>query len=249
MRNRIASAVLAAGLMAGVACGPSDTEPSRDSASSGAETALEELAPKQATDVFAQSTLPYTIVWDDFSRTGSGYNICSSYFYRTCRDCYVYNQSSYYQSLCPSPTDINPVGCRVCNYTYTDRVLLPGGDLIDVSIEHNATAPDGIEFRLESAPNVKWWKQVALTGVVDYWTVWNQNGQSWCNWPDPQTAGCNTNSQWADVALNPGSRFVFSKTQSSGTREDTYVLHNLAERLTGGDRVTFRWVEDITDPN
>ncbi|WNG45315.1 hypothetical protein F0U60_15290 [Archangium minus] len=253
MRNHIASAVLSLGLMAGFGCGPLEmepTEPSADAVLSGAEAVMDEAAPKQGADVSALASRPYLITWSDFSRTAPVHQICTSYHFMSCRDCYLYNNNAYYLSRCVSPTDIYPFGCSYCNsYATTDRVLLPDGDLIDVSIEHNATSVEGIEFRLESAPNVRWWKQVALTGVADNWTVWNENGQSWCNWPQPRTAGCNTNSQWTETTLNPGSMFIFSKVQPFGNRTESYVLYNLAERLTGGDRVTFRWVEDVWDQN
>ncbi|MBZ4397203.1 hypothetical protein [Myxococcus sp. AS-1-15] len=77
------------------------------------------------------------------------------------------------------------------------------------------------------------------------WKVWNESGNSWCNWPSPSTAGCDTNSEWSSIVLDPSTCFLFSKSKGLfGTHTDVYELSNLSARLTGGDRVTFRWVQD-----
>lgn len=47
------------------------------------------------------------------------------------------------------------------------------------------------------------------------------------------------------VVLASGSKFVFSKSKGIfGTHTNVYELSNLSSMLTGGDRVTFRWVRD-----
>lgn len=247
-RNRIVSAVLSIALMTGIGCAPDQVEPNSGASNAtqaAAETEKAEFAPKQE-NVTALASAPYTIAWNDFSRTTTTYQ-CTEIAIRSCLECSRNNYPAYVESGCQSTSDTR--SCTYCAQSTptTTRVPLPDGDLIDVTIEHNMTASDGIEFRLESAPNVTWWKQVALIGGGDTWTVWNQDGQSWCNWPQAQTANCNTNSQWANVVLASGTRFRFSKAKVFGWHTEMYNLYNLHERLTDGDRVTFRWVQDTAN--
>ncbi|WP_426731428.1 hypothetical protein [Myxococcus faecalis] len=60
------------------------------------------------------------------------------------------------------------------------------------------------------------------------WMVWNEPGNSWCNWPSPSTAGCDTHSGWSSIVLDPSTRFLFSKSKGLfGTHTDVYELPNL----------------------
>ncbi len=139
-----------------------------------------------------------------------------------------------------------PSSPGVCYPTCTpERVELPDGDLIDVSIEHNAVAPDSIEFRLIS--DVTTWRQITINDGSLAWTVWTYEEwfarHSYCNWPDPATPGCDTIGHWSDPTLAHGE-IVFTKAGSFWwEHEDVYVLRNLAGRLSPGDRVTFHWVD------
>jgi hypothetical protein len=196
-----------------------------------------------------QALAATTITWADLSKeTVTQQSGCvSDYYLHSCGFCEA-TPFHYRDAANASGCNFNDYRddlddkCWTCDrasFPVSKRVPLPDGDLIDVTIEH------GVEFRLESASNVTWWKQVAIVGGGEYWSVWNENGNAWCNYPYASTAGCNTNSQWVHIVTAPGTRFVFSKSKGIfGVHTEMYNLYNLAERLSGGDRVTFRWVKD-----
>ncbi|WP_158616261.1 MULTISPECIES: hypothetical protein [Corallococcus] len=48
---------------------------------------------------------------------------------------------------------------------------------------------------------------------------------------------------WKQVTLVGGGD-NFSKARLFGVHTDMYTLGNLGDPLTGGDRVTFRWIHD-----
>jgi hypothetical protein len=245
MQNWLVSTVLGLGLVGGTACGPQEevVDPVPE---------VSQPTPQEETEervVTAMATT--TITWADFSKTTTAYEArCVTGAYNhTCYFCATNSlySAEYSFSGCTSPSDLQHM-CTTCDrqvFPVTKRVALPDGDLIDVTIEHNVAGSDVVEFRLESGSNVTWWKQVAIVGGGEYWRVWNEGGNSWCDWPSPTTSGCNINSQWTSIVTSPGTRFVFSKAKGIfATHTDMYNLYNLSEQLTGGDRVTFRWVKD-----
>lgn len=249
MQNWLVSTVLGLTLAGAAGCGPQE-EPLP---TASPEATLPSPAPQQEDEggtVSAMATT--TITWADFAKTKvtgvySCITVSSPQSCSFCASSPAYSVE-YSTSGCTAPYDIDHT-CNTCVKAWypnvTQRVALPDGDLIDVTIEHGVTAPDGVEFRLESGPNVTWWKQVGLVGGGDHWRVWNEGGNSWCNWPSSSTAGCNTNSQWANIVTSPGTYFVFSKAKGIfAVHTEMYKLYNLSEQLTGGDRVTFRWVQD-----
>jgi hypothetical protein len=190
----------------------------------------------------AAGAAPMQIVWDDFSRAVPVcWNECVRVEYALC-----------YSLVC------DDYGCRdyeyPCSYCAeygiectSARIRLPDGDLIDVTIEHNAINSNEIEFRLRAGPGVNAWKQITISDGADTWRVWTY--EEWwtryyfCNWPQTETPNCDTIGHWAGPTIERG-QIVFSKTRNLFFHEDVYVLRNLGQRLSPGDRVTFRWVED-----
>lgn len=253
MRNWLVSTVLGFSLVGGAGCAPAPEEELPTPAPS-AEVTRPEPAPQQEQEDEERTVTAMaasTITWADMERTETRYTpMCiSGYYQHFCSFCAadaIYSLE-YMSSNCTSPSDISHM-CYTCDKAilpYTARVELPDGDIIDVTIEHGATASDGVEFRLESGSGVSSWKQVSIIGGGETWRVWNEGGSSWCDWPSPVTNNCNTNSQWAFIVTSPGTRFMFSKAKGLfSTHQDVYNLYNLTDRLTGGDRVTFRWVQD-----
>jgi hypothetical protein len=76
------------------------------------------------------------------------------------------------------------------------------------------------------------------------WHIWNQDHQSWCDWPDPVTIGGTSMPEWSSVMLAPNGVLTFSKAGFRGAHEDVYSLRGLGRWLKPGDRVNFRWVQD-----
>ncbi|MFP2908765.1 hypothetical protein ACLESD_27690 [Pyxidicoccus sp. 3LFB2] len=247
------STVLGFSLVGGAGCAPA---PEQEAPTPAPSPELTRPAPtpeqeQQDEERTVTAMAVSNITWADMERTTTAYypQCVTGVYAHTCSQCAYdpkYSQE-YSMSGCTSPSDWQHM-CYTCDKQYVPyqaRVQLPDGDIINVTIEHGVTASDGVEFRLESGPNVTWWKQVTIIGGGETWRVWNQDGNSWCDWPYPSTNNCNTNSQWASIVADPSTRFVFSKAKGIfAVHEDKYVLFNLSERLTGGDRVTFRWVQD-----
>jgi hypothetical protein len=193
----------------------------------------------------ASSTASAAVVeisWDDFSREYSEcWQQCVREEFGQCVDlqCDEYGCDDYYY-ICPYCVEYAPF-CSV------ERWRLPDGDLIDVTIEHNATASDSIEFRLRAGPDVNLWKQITISDGADTWRVWTfeewWSQRYFCNWPLSETPGCDTIGHWAGPTIERG-QIVFSKAGFLWIHHDVYVLRNLGQRLSPGDRVTFHWVED-----
>lgn len=245
--TRLASSFLILGLLGGVGCGPALEE------TSVPEAAPQEQAPvapsqDEGREVTAMSTTG--ISWNDFGKTTVQYvaECVTGPYNHTCFFCGTNTlySAEYFQSGCTSINDIEHT-CITCDREVRQKVVyaeLPDGDVILAEIEHNVTSPEVIEFRLNSASDVTWWKQVNIVGGGESWNVWNHNGSSWCDWPNPSTSNCDTNSQWTDIVRDPGTRFIFSKAKFLGIHTEMYSLGNLGDHLVGGDRVTFRWIRD-----
>ena len=246
-RTWFASSFLVLGLLGGVGCGPATEDVSVPEAAPQEQAPV---APSQDEDRKVTAMATTAISWSDFGKTTVQYVAeCVTGAYN--HSCYFCGTNSLYStdyslSGCTSLGDIEHQ-CLTCDREIRQKVVyaqLPDGDVILAEIEHNVAGPEVIEFRLNSGSNVSWWKQVTLVGGGDNWRVWNQDGSSWCNWPNASTNNCDTNSQWTDIVRDPGSRFVFSKAKLFGIHTDMYTLGNLGDHLTGGDRVTFRWIHD-----
>ncbi|MBN9684436.1 MULTISPECIES: hypothetical protein [unclassified Corallococcus] len=234
-RARIASSFLVLGLLGGVGCGPMEEPPAPQEKDEGRT-------------VTAMSTT--ALSWSDFGKTTVKYEAeCVTGAYdHTCEFCGTNSlySAEYALSECTSNSDTGHF-CQTCDREIREKVAyaeLPDGDVILAEVEHNVAGSEIIEFRLNSGSSVTWWKQVALVGGGDDWRVWNQDGGSWCNWPNASTNNCDTNSQWADIVTAPGTRFIFSKAKLFGVHTEMYSLGGLGDHLTGGDRVTFRWIRD-----
>lgn len=106
------------------------------------------------------------------------------------------------------------------------------GDLIDAVIEPNAVPADTVEFVLETTPATRWWKALTVPdGLGSSWEIWAQDEKH-----------SDRVSLWADQVRN-GQSLEFKKAKSLGIHTGMYLLGGL-DRLTGGSRVTFRWVQD-----
>lgn len=118
---------------------------------------------------------------------------------------------------------------------YAERVPLPDGDLIDVTVEHQAVDPATVEFVLASAPEVTWWKGVTIPdGEGSSWEI-STEASWWGAQGGPAGAVGAPGAAWAGAHLQQGQ----------GVRDPPamYTLSDLG-RLQPGDRVTFRWVRD-----
>ncbi|WP_375754517.1 hypothetical protein [Corallococcus exercitus] len=249
MQKWLVSTVLGLTLVGGAGCGPQE-QPAPTPAPE--TTQPQQPAPQQEDEGRTVSAMAATVItWEDFTRahTTTSLTCISARYAHSCAFCASNNdyQLEYSNSSCTGPNDTfnSCITCDKVWLTDIQPIYLPDGDLINVIVEHNAASPDVVEFRLESGSAVTWWKQVGLVGGGDHWKVWNENGNSWCNWPSASTANCNTNSQWTSIVTDPGSYFVFSKAKGIfAVHTEMYRLYNLADRLSGGDRVTFRWTKD-----
>lgn len=246
MRNWLVSTVLGLGLVGGAGCGPLDD-------GQAPEAAPEAIRPEPSQEESGgnvSAMAATAISWADFSATEVVYRYgCATLAYaHSCTFCaadmFLYS-AEYAASGCNTNPGATCFTCDKAIFPFTERVELPDGDLIDVTIDHGIAASNVIEFRLQSASGISRWKQVTLSSSSQPWKVWNESGSSWCNWPSPSTSNCDTNSEWSSIVLASGSKFVFSKSKGLfGTHTDVYELSNLSSMLTGGDRVTFRWVQD-----
>jgi hypothetical protein len=182
---------------------------------------------------------PVEIHWADFSATHQECQVgCTQYEWVEEISCWT----DGYDQYCDSEwVQVCVATGYVCG---TVRTHLPDGDLINVSIQHNATDPSGIEFKLVAGPGLTGWTELMGSGSSDLWTVWTQDSQSWCNWPHTVTSNCDTNSEWTGVLLNGAGWFKFSKAKFLGIHTNVYILGDLPNQLRGGDRVTFTWVAD-----
>ncbi len=110
--------------------------------------------------------------------------------------------------------------------------LLPDYDLINVTIEVNAVAANVVEFRLETTPHIDWWKAIRVPdGLGSSWELWTKDDKH-----------SDSVALWAHQVRN-GQVLEFKKAKLFGVHTGVYDLGGL-ERLEGGTRVTFRWVQD-----
>ncbi|NRD44146.1 hypothetical protein [Corallococcus exiguus] len=246
-RARLASSFLVLGLLGGVGCGPAAEEMPVPEAAPQEQAPV---APSQDEGRTVTAMATTALSWNDFGKTTVQYvaECVTGPYTHSCYFCGTnpLYSGEYSVSGCTSPSDIQN-SCITCDREIREKVAyaeLPDGDVILAEVEHNVAGPDVIEFRLNSGSNVTWWKQVALVGGGDDWRVWNHNGSSWCNWPNASTNNCDTNSQWTTIVQASGTRFIFSKAKLFGIHTEMYSLGGLGDHLTGGDRVTFRWIRD-----
>jgi hypothetical protein len=106
------------------------------------------------------------------------------------------------------------------------------GDVINVTIQENAVDPATVEFVLEAADNVRWWKGI---------NVPDGEGSSWEIWTQDDTKSGRV-SLWAHQ-VHHGQKLEFRKAKALGVHTGMYRLGDLG-RLNPGARVTFRWVQD-----
>ncbi|WP_434612627.1 tyrosinase family protein [Arthrobacter sp. A5] len=111
---------------------------------------------------------------------------------------------------------------------------LPDGDVISVGIEYGAVNPLNIEFVLEAAPQVRWWKMIRVSDGEDPVGIF-----------DIFTEGARTSDRvtlWASQ-VRSGQQLEFRKAKFGGAKRWVYRLGDL-DRLPAGARVTFRWLKD-----
>jgi hypothetical protein len=109
---------------------------------------------------------------------------------------------------------------------------LPDGDVIAARITPNAVAQDIVEFVLEAAPNITWWKGIRVPdGEGNSWMIETQDAT--------RTASV---TLWAQQVQN-GQELIFHKAKFAGAHRIVYRLGDLG-RLPPGSRVTFRWRND-----
>jgi hypothetical protein len=112
------------------------------------------------------------------------------------------------------------------------RCAFSGNHAIAVSIERDAVAPDAVEFVLQSAPWITWWKQVVVpNGLGGRFILETKNDKHE-----------DRNGLWAHEVHN-GQRLDFWAGGFLGFGRWVGSLGNL-ERLPPGSRITFRWVQD-----
>ena len=93
-------------------------------------------------------------------------------------------------------------------------------------------APDAVEFVLQSAPWITWWKQVIVpNGFGGRFVLETKNERHE-----------DRNGLWAHEVLN-GQSLDFWAGGAFGLGRHVAALGNL-HRLPPGSRITFRWVQD-----
>jgi hypothetical protein len=106
------------------------------------------------------------------------------------------------------------------------------GDLIEAIVEPNVVPSNTVDFVLEAAPHVTWWKALRVPdGEGSSWEIWTQDDRK-----------VDSVSLW-DHQVRNGQSLEFKKANNFGVHTGMYLLGGL-ERLTGGSRVTFKWVQD-----
>ena len=109
---------------------------------------------------------------------------------------------------------------------------LPDGDIIQATIEYNAVDSSIVEFVLESAPQITWWKGIRVPdGEGNDWMIETQDSRK-----------VDSVSLWADQVHN-GQALIFHKAKFSGSHRIVYHIGDL-DRLPPGSRATFRWLVD-----
>ena len=120
---------------------------------------------------------------------------------------------------------------QIIGWESFDR-LLSDYDLLNVTVEEDAVPADVVDFRLETAPHITWWKAIRVPdGRGSSWEIWTQDDRH-----------SDSVALWAWQVAN-GQRLEFKKAKLFGVHTGMYELGGL-ERLMGGSRVTFRWVQD-----
>jgi hypothetical protein len=109
---------------------------------------------------------------------------------------------------------------------------LPDGDIILATIAYNAVGPSTVEFVLESAPQITWWKGIDVPdGQGTSWMIETENSKKSANV-----------SLWANQVHN-GQALTFHKAKFFGGHNIVYRIGDL-DRLPPGSRATFRWLQD-----
>jgi hypothetical protein len=107
-----------------------------------------------------------------------------------------------------------------------------GNQGLTVSIEQNAVASNAVEFVLQSAPWITWWKQVVVPN--------GHGGHFILETKDDKHE--DRNGLWADE-INNGQQLSLWAGGFWGIGRPVADLGNL-QRLPPGSRITFRWVQD-----
>jgi hypothetical protein len=112
------------------------------------------------------------------------------------------------------------------------RCGFPDNHAISVSIEQNAVSADAVEFVLQTAPWITWWKQIVIpNGLGGRFTLETKNDKHE-----------DRNGLWAHE-LHNGQSLEFWAGGFFGLGRHVANLGNL-HRLPPGSRITFRWVQD-----
>jgi hypothetical protein len=110
--------------------------------------------------------------------------------------------------------------------------FLPDGDIINVTIEEGVVSKDIVEFCLEAASHVDWWKEIRVPdGLGASFPIYTQDSRT-----------SDSVALWADQVKN-GQKLHFSKAKFLGWHTGVYDLGGL-DRLNPGSRVTFQWAQD-----
>lgn len=123
-----------------------------------------------------------------------------------------------------------PLGCSWNAMVAPEE--LPDGDRIQAIITRDAVEPASVEFVLETAPAITWWKGLRVP---------DGEGNSWLIETQDNTHRA-AMTLWADQVHN-GQELVFHKAKFLGSHRVVYRLGDLG-RLAPGSRVTFRWLSD-----
>lgn len=112
------------------------------------------------------------------------------------------------------------------------RCNFSGNHAITIWIEQNAVPPNTVEFRLESAPWITWWKQIIVPdGLGSFFTIETKDSKH-----EDRV------SLWAEQ-VNNGQTLRFWAGGFFGLGRWIGELGNLSV-LPAGSRINFRWVQD-----
>jgi hypothetical protein len=187
----------------------------------------------------AASAQPAIIDWEDLGCEVT----CARSEVKQCKDCDEYDPRKPGRCLIWG----DPYPCTKCvSWTRASDTCSSGtlahNDRFEVSVEANAVPDDVIEFRLTTAWDVVYWKQLTVGSTFK---IWYEDHASYCNWPDQVTYGCTSMPEWAGDMLAPSGSLTFNKAMGVFAQpQDVYVLKGLKHWLRPGDRVNFRWVQE-----
>jgi hypothetical protein len=106
------------------------------------------------------------------------------------------------------------------------------GDLFQVMVENDVVPATVVEFRLEAGPSMREWKGINVPdGEGNSWEIWTQG--------DRKTDSVSLGAQ----QVANGQALELRRERANGVRKESYSLDGI-ERISGGTRVTFRWLQD-----